>query len=188
MTIRRGGGPRLMEKTILNFHFDYLTTPLKREPDYTRDDHHLHQQEEEPTPHLWHQDDRHLTHSLPAGSFSSGGTSHCHGRKRKRMRSKWRSRRRTHILQQKKKVKQIKEETSWMLQMDPSPKIIGNVFWCFHMLFVLYLLYSSSMFACLLWLVISTEVALRLPTTYDNQPNSIHPHIALKTTSHDWLI
>ena len=30
MTIRGGGGARrLMEKTILNFHFDYLTTSLK---------------------------------------------------------------------------------------------------------------------------------------------------------------
>ena len=25
MTFRRGGGRRLMEKTILNFHVDYLT-------------------------------------------------------------------------------------------------------------------------------------------------------------------
>ena len=38
--------------------------------------------------------------------------------------------------------------------------------------------------------VISTEGALRLPTTYDNQsqpnptqPNPSHPHIAVKTTS-----
>ena len=37
--------------------------------------------------------------------------------------------------------------------------------------------------------VISTEGALRLPTTYDNHPtyatqsHPIHPHIAVKTTS-----
>ena len=29
MTIRGGGVRRLMEKTILNFHFDYLNTSLK---------------------------------------------------------------------------------------------------------------------------------------------------------------
>ena len=61
---------------------------LEREPDHhAGDDHHLHEQDGKPSPHLRHQDDWHLADLLPNLSFCWGCLAHRYGISKSR--GKW---------------------------------------------------------------------------------------------------